>query len=200
MTSKVAGAPIEKSAVGGSAGQRVAVPEIGLVNAVEHKVGQGNGEDKVFLFPSEKGIVFQPVEIGAGWRIPQFAGQMFIGDGQKAAGAAAGIVDGLARLRIDGMHHGADHLARGEKLAAVGVLLAHFQKQVFIHLGEGKEMGVVHMVDTDLVNLVEDVPQIGLRIDPHPLHGCHDAADDALFGAGIRIGKTGLRSISRPCR
>ena len=50
---------IKESAIGGSAGQRVAVPEIGLVNAVEHKVGKGDGYDEILLFPSEKGIVFQ---------------------------------------------------------------------------------------------------------------------------------------------
>jgi hypothetical protein len=55
------------------------------------------------------------------------------------------------------MHHGADHLARGEELAAVGVLLAHLQQQVFIDLRQREEMGVVDVVDADLVHPVEDV-------------------------------------------
>ena len=90
------------------------------------------------------------------------------------------------------MHHGADHLARGEELAAVRVLLAHLQQQVLIHLREREEMRVVHMVDADLMHLVEDVAQVRFAIDAHPLDGRHDAADDALLAAGGRVGQLGL--------
>ncbi len=123
--------------------------------------------------------------------LPQFAGDVLIGDGQKAAGAAAGVVDGLARFRIDRVHHGADHLARGEELAAVGVLLAHLQQQVFIDLRQGEEVGVVDVVDVDLVDLVEDVAQVGFAVHPHPLHRRHDAADDALLARGRWVGQAG---------
>ena len=90
------------------------------------------------------------------------------------------------------MHHRADHLARGEELAAVGVLLAHLQQQVFIHLGQREEVRVVHVVDADLIHLVEDVAQVGLAIHAHPLHGGHDAADHALLPGGRRVGQVGL--------
>ena len=71
-------------------------------------------------------------------------------------------------LRVDRVHHGADHLARGEELAAVGVLLAHLQQQVLVHLRQGEEVRVVDVVDADLVHLVEDVAQVGLASPPAP--------------------------------
>ena len=92
-------------------------------------------------------------------------------------------------MRVD---HGADDLARGEELAAVGVLLAHLQQQVLIHLREGEEMRVVYMVDADLIHLVEDVAEVGLAVHAHALHGGHDAADDALLPAGVGVGQLGL--------
>ncbi len=89
------------------------------------------------------------------------------------------------------MHHRPDHLARREELAAVGVLLAHLQQQVFIHLRQGEEVGVVHVVDVDLVHLVQDVAQVRFRIHPHAIHRSHDAADDALLARCRRVGQAG---------
>ena len=124
---------------------------------------------------------------------PELAGDVLVGDGEEAAGAAAGVVHRLPELRVDRVHHGADHLARGEELAAVGVLLAHLQQQVFVHLRQGEEVRVVDVVDADLVDLVEDVAQVGLGVHPHPLHRRHDAADDALLAAWRRVGQAGAR-------
>ncbi len=92
------------------------------------------------------------------------------------------------------MHHGADHLARGEELSAIGVLLAHFQQQIFIDLRQGEKVGVVDMVGVDLMHLVENVAQVGFAIHPHPLDGGHDAADNALLAAGTLIGAPGQRA------
>ena len=98
------------------------------------------------------------------------------------------------------MHHRADHLARREELAAVVVLLAHLQQQALVDLREREEVRVVDMVDADLVDLVEDVEQVGLGVDAHPLHRRHDLADDALLRRGAGVGQLGRGSMSRPCR
>ncbi len=66
------------------------------------------------------------------------------------------------------MHHGANHLARRKKLAAVGILLTHFQQQIFIHLRQGKEMRIVDMIDMNLVHLIQNIAQIGFAIHTHP--------------------------------
>ena len=151
---------LEQRRVGGTSSQRVAMPQVGLVDAVQHQIGQRNREHQIFLFAAKEGVVLEGVDVGAGGALAQLAGNVLIGNGQKAAGTAAGVVHRLAQLRIDRMHHGADHLARGEELAAVGVLLAHFQQQVFIHLRQGEEVLVVDMVDVDL-----DAPCRGCRAD-----------------------------------
>jgi hypothetical protein len=91
------------------------------------------------------------------------------------------------------MHHRTDHLARCEELAAVGILLTHLQQQVFVDLRQSEEVLVVEVVDTDLVNLVEDVAQVGFRIHPHPLHRRHDTADDALLRGGSAAGQVSAR-------
>jgi hypothetical protein len=89
------------------------------------------------------------------------------------------------------MHHRPDNFARCEKLSAVRVLFTHFKKQVFVHLGQGKEMGVVDVVDTDFVNLVEDIAQIGFAIHPHPFDSSYDPPDNTLLTRCCRIGQTG---------
>lgn len=49
-------------------------------------------------------------------------------------------------------------------------------------------MRVVHMVDADLIHLVENVAEVRLAVHPHPLDGGHDPADHPLLprGRGIR--------------
>ena len=54
-------------------------------------------------------------------------------------------------------------------------------------------MGVVDVVDMDLVDAVEDVAEIGFAVDPDPFHGGHEAGDDALLGAGVRVRLAGAR-------
>ena len=68
---------------------------------------------------------------------------VFEGLGEEAAGAAAGIVDRLAGLRIDDADDGADHLARREELAAVVALVAHLEEQSLVDLAEGEHVGRV---------------------------------------------------------
>jgi hypothetical protein len=101
---------------------------------VKYQIGQRNGKYQIFLFTAEEGVVLEGINIGTGRFAALIPGDVLIGYGQKAAGAAAGIVHGFTRLRVDGVHHCADYFSRGEELPAVGVLFPHFQEQVFIDL------------------------------------------------------------------
>ena len=93
--------------------------------------------------------------------------------GQKAAGTAAGVVDGLADFWVNGFDHGANHHPWGKELAAVVALFAHFEQQPFVHLGEGKDMGGVNVLLADGVNFVENVEEVLFGIDA----GAFDAGE-----------------------
>jgi hypothetical protein len=91
---------VEQRVVGGTFGQRVAVPQIGLVDAVQHQVGQRDREHQVFFFAAEEGVVFELLDVGAGGALPNCAGDVLVGLGQEAAGAAARVVHRLPKLRL----------------------------------------------------------------------------------------------------
>src|SRR5207244_12315035 len=69
-------------------------------------------------------------------------------------------------LRIDRADHDADDFARREELAPVVVLLAHFEEQALVDLGESEDVRGVHAVEAKLVDLVEDVAEV-LRSEEH---------------------------------
>ncbi len=48
---------LKQAAVGFLPGERIAMPEVRLVNAVQHQVGQGDRVDQVFFFAPVKGAV-----------------------------------------------------------------------------------------------------------------------------------------------
>jgi hypothetical protein len=64
------GGLFEQRGIGGAAGQGVAVPEVGLVDAVQHQIGQRDRENQVLLFAAEEGVVLEGVDIGAGGALP----------------------------------------------------------------------------------------------------------------------------------
>jgi hypothetical protein len=164
------------------------VPQFRLVDPVQHQVGERDGEDQIFLLSTEEGLVLEPLDGRSRRRVPEPAGHVPISLCQKSAGPAAGVVDGLPGLGVQGADHGPDDLPWGKELAAVGVLLAHLEQQVLIDLGEGEEMGVVDMADAQPVHPVQDVPQVRLRVHPGALHRGHDAPDNPLLAARIRVG------------
>ena len=86
---------------------------------------------------------------------------IFIGLGEEATCAASGIVDGFAYFGGDRLYHCADDDARSEELSAVVALFAHFEKESFIDLGEGVDVGVVYALLADFVDQVEDVEEVG---------------------------------------
>ena len=70
ITSKLLGRLVEQRAVGGASRQRIAMPQVRLVDAVQHQVGQRDGEHQVLLLAAEEGVVLERVDVGAGGRLP----------------------------------------------------------------------------------------------------------------------------------
>ena len=103
---------------------------------------------------------------------------------------AARIIDCLPQLWLRRVHHGADSLARGEELAAVGVLLAHLREQVSIYLGEGEEVDVIHVVNADLTYLVQHVAKVRLIVHPRLFNPSLDAAKMVTSGEVPTAGTT----------
>ena len=96
-----------------------------------------------------------------------------------------GVVDGLAELWIDHLHHRPDDLPRREELAAVVVLAPHLQQQPLVHLTQHEVVLGVERLG-DVVDLVGGVEEVLLRVDPHPLDARQNLADDLLPLVGVR--------------
>ena len=180
------GRALKQLAVDFVAAQRVAAPYVGVVYAVQNEVGERHGVDEVFLLA--------PVESGGAERIQPLGGggfaqavlHMLIRLREKAARAACGVVNGFAKRWLDGLDHRANHLSRGEELAAVVVLLAHAQQQPLVGLGQQEYVSRVGGFEAYVVNLVEDVQKIALRVDADAVHRFHDLADDFAARGGVR--------------
>ena len=82
---------VEKRAVGRAFGQSVAMPEVRLVDAVEHEVGERDRENEVFFLPAKECLVLERVDVRAGGGLAEIAGDVLVGDRQESAGAAAGV-------------------------------------------------------------------------------------------------------------
>src|SRR5207244_1602466 len=89
---------------------------------------------------------------------------VFIGLGGKGTSAARWIVYRFADLRIDDTYHNADDFARGEELAAVVAFFSHFEEQTFKYLGERENVGCIYCRFADVVNLIQYVQQICIRV------------------------------------
>ena len=74
---------VEQRGVGGPFGQRVAVPEVRLVDAVEHEIGERDGEDEVLLLPAKEGVVLQGVDFRGSGRLAHVAGNVLVGHGKE---------------------------------------------------------------------------------------------------------------------
>ena len=151
-----------------------------LVNAVQNQIGQRNRINRVVFLPPKERPAFQDVQLRAGNNPARAVPHKFKALRQKSAGAATGIIDRLANLRRGYANHDADNFARRKELPAVVALLAHFQEQPFIDLGEREYVRRVHRVIAQGVNLVQHVAKVLLGINPALLHARHDFADDLL--------------------
>ena len=156
------------------------MPEVRLVDVVENEVGEGDRVDQVVLLAAVEGTPPERLELLGCGRASQLPAHELVALGKEPAGAAARVVNGLADLGRNDLDHGADDFARREELAAVVALLAHLQQQALVNLGEGEDVGRVHVVGADVVHLVEDVEQVALGVDARPLDTGHDLADDLL--------------------
>ncbi len=111
----------------------------------------------VLLAPVEGPLLERLELIGRGDAGIVGPGHVLVGLGEEAAGPAARIIDGLADPRIDGPHHDPDDLSWREELAPVVPLLAHLEKEPLIDLRKREDVGRVHGLGAQLVDLVEDV-------------------------------------------
>ena len=168
------------------AGQRVAVPDVRPVDAVQDEVGERDRVDQVLLLPSPERLLAKLPQQLRGRVGAEPLAHMLECLGEEAAGAAAGVVDRLADRRVDGAHHRPDDFARREELTAVVVLLAHLEQQALVGLAQGEEMCLVDRVDADLVDSIEDVEEVLLCIDAYFVDRADDLADHALAGGRSR--------------
>ena len=65
---------------------------------------------------------------------------MIEGLDEKAARTGGGVVDALARLRVDHLDDGADQRARGVELPGVATGVAHVLQQPLVDLGELEQL------------------------------------------------------------
>jgi hypothetical protein len=168
----------EQAAVSFAAGEGVAMPEMWLVDAMEHEVGQCDGVNEVLLLAAIKHALAQRGELARRGVVAKARVDVVIALRQEAPCPAAGIVDGLAEFGINGLDDGTDDLARGEELAAVVAFLAHAQQQSLVDLREGKDVLRIHAVQADGVHAVEHVEEVALGIHAHTLDAGEDLADD----------------------
>ena len=158
------------------------MPDVRLVDAVEDQVREGDRVDEVGLLAAPERLLAQDPQLLGGRAVAQARPHVVERLGQEAAGAAARVVDRLADPRIDRPDHRPDHLARREELAAVVVLLAHLQEQALVGLAQREEVGLVDGLHADLVDAVQDVEQVLLRVDRDLVDRADDLADHPLPG------------------
>jgi hypothetical protein len=91
--------------------------------------------DGVVFFAAIEGAAFEGLEEGPGQGAGAlgFVLHVFVGLGEKAAGAAAWVVNGFARLGVNHSDHHSNDFARGEELAAVVARLTHFERRAGHH-------------------------------------------------------------------
>src|SRR5690606_16091948 len=107
----------------------------------EHQVRERDRINEVLLFTSVERAVAEEVVVGSGRvALPEFSRNVLVRLREETARAAARIVNRLARLGVDDLDHGADDLARGEKLPAVVALLAHLEQQPLVNLREREDV------------------------------------------------------------
>ena len=110
------------------------MPDVRLVNLVQHQVGQRNRVDQILFLAPVKGGVFERFDlIGCGF-FTQCGVHVFIRLSKKSACATTRIIDGLTKFRVDRLDHHTNHLTRREELTTVVALLAHFEEQAFVDL------------------------------------------------------------------
>ena len=155
-------------------GERVAADDLEVLDAVEEQVHPGDGRgDEVELLPVEPE------------RAVLAAGALHLGQrrDQHAAGAAGGVVDRLAGLRLEHLRHQVDEGAVGvELLRRVAAVVGELLDQVLVavaelvlgHVGERERLGR-EVLDEVLQRLVGQTLLVGPR----------RVAEDAVERSGL---------------
>ncbi len=161
------------------------MPQAGIVDAMQYQIGQSDGIDEVFLFPAIECPLLEDGQLLSGSVVPHPLPNVLKTLGQKAAGAAAGVVHGLANARVYHLYHRFDYLARREELPAVVALLAHLEQQSFVDLREREDMRRIDCLVRELMHFIEYVEEVALGVDSDPLDTGHNLTDDLLPRGGV---------------
>jgi len=116
---------------------------------------------------------------------PFFRFEKVEGLAQEAGGAAGAVVDALADLGLDHLHHGADERARGVVLAAVAAGVAHVLDLGFVQVRQ--LVFLVLRAEAQLVDVVDNLAQVVAAADV-VLDFAEDFADlvfDGVRPAGL---------------
>jgi hypothetical protein len=108
--------------------QRIAAGDVEVLHAVQHQVHAGDGGGHV--------VALLPVQ-AQGAVLAAAALHLIQGGDQHAAGAAGGVVDALAGLGLEHLHHQMHHGAVGvELLGRVAAVVGKFLDQVFVGVAQ----------------------------------------------------------------
>ncbi len=137
--------------------QRVAEGDVGHLHVVQDEVGGRQQVGQRLVLPADDvlGDAFEVFDVIG---VPP---QMLDGGREVAARAAARVQDFLAQLRVD---HGADKLRDGAGRVEFPAFAGALQlfEDGFVEFAEG--VAVFGHVEVDLVELVEDFPQVGAAL------------------------------------
>jgi len=127
-------------------------------HAVKHHVHEAQEGRQRLLLLAKEGFFLQGLVV--------FQGTLGfyheeVGLSQEATGATGRVVNGLADLGGDELHHKAHHRSRRVELAGQPVLAAQMAEELFIHLGDGEN--VVLTVEVDTVDDGQDILEVVTR-------------------------------------
>ncbi len=160
--------------------QRVVMADIGRdVDAMQKEIGHAQHVRQVLLLDAGEAFLDGSlVDLGL-----CLLAQVLDGADEEAAGAAGGIEDRFAELRIDLLDDELRHRARRVELAGVTRGLQVLE-QLLVDVAE--HVAVIRGVEVDAVDLVDDLPHEGavLHVIVGILEGHADQAGDLVAAAG----------------
>ena len=155
--------------------------EARVLDAVQQHVGDAEHVRKLLLLDGAQGCLHRLLVLGL---LHVALAHVADGAGEEAAGAAGGIEQDFAGLRVDAVHHEGGDGARRVVLARIAGAL-QVVEDLLVDVAEVLPLGEI--VEIDLVDLVDDLPHqlAGLHVVVGVLeHVAHDAAAVALLAGG----------------
>lgn len=169
-------------------GQRVAVADVGVLEAVQEEVHLHEHVGKRLGLLAEKRLLLEHPAVGNGFA---HRCEVVVGLDQEPSGAAGGIEHGFAKLGIRDVDHELHHRTGRVELAAVAGGIAHLPQHVLVETAEG-----VHFFAGGEVNVgdfVDDVPQEVAGL--HPVRDALEHVGDHVLptasGLGLQAAQVG---------